>query len=65
MPPKQIIALIAITPFIEFIDSLDSTYWLSSELARVLSPGELHPSGSPGRKFSSSRERVAEHRFCL
>lgn len=33
---------IAITPFVEFIDSLEPRYWLSSDLPRVLTPSELH-----------------------
>jgi hypothetical protein len=53
---------LAITPFIEFIDSLDSTYWLSSELPRVLSPGELHQvlqNGSLVRLAGSSPNTVS------
>jgi hypothetical protein len=52
---------IAITPFVEFIDSLDPRYWLSSELPRVLSPHELHHAledGSLDRLASASPNTV-------
>ena len=32
---------VAVTPFVEFIPSLDSHYWLTEDLPRVLTPGEL------------------------
>jgi hypothetical protein len=52
---------IAITPFVEFIDSLDPRYWLSSDLPRVLSPHELHHAledGSLDRLASASPNTV-------
>jgi hypothetical protein len=32
---------LGVTPFAEYIPSLDSRYWLSNDLPRVLTPGEL------------------------
>jgi len=32
---------VAVTPFVEFVPSLNPRYWLTEQLPRVLTPGEL------------------------
>jgi len=33
---------VVVTPFVEFVPSLSPVYWLTDEIARVLTPSELH-----------------------
>jgi hypothetical protein len=54
----------AVTPFVEFIPSLDRWYWLAPELPRVLTPAELAEAldeGTLGERIWNAVERGTIH----
>jgi hypothetical protein len=50
-----------VTPFVEFIPSLDEVYWLADDLARVLTPTELSTASKAG-KFTSTVHKSSADR---
>jgi hypothetical protein len=49
---------VAVSPFVEFIDSLEKYYWISEEIPRVVTPNELEKLLEQGETIDGSFNRV-------